>query len=142
MTAITQSLVSLDQAKNHKAFLNIVSRKTRSIDDANMYQAAVAMIAAYNRTQLPVSNLGTFEKIMMFRNNKGAYVITFPIDNFLWTKRSAEKTMQLTKKIPAKAKKELWISGHYSDLAVQKLKELGWVIYDQAFSKLGTGNPY
>ncbi len=142
MTSITQSLVSLNQAKNRKEFLNIVSKKTRSVDDASMYQAVAAMIAAYNRTQVPVSKVGTFENVVMFRNDKGSYVITYPIDNFFWTKQSAEKTKKVTEAIPSKEKKELWISGNYSDLAVRKLKELGWVLFDQSFSKLEMGNPY
>ena len=141
-TSITQSIALLTQAKKLPAFLNLVSMKTRSIDDANMHQAVAAMIAGYNRTQSPITEVRTFENIVIFRNKKGSYVITYPMDNFFWTKRTAAKTIKVSAALPSGVKKELWISGNFSKLASHKLKELGWVLKGQSLKNLNVGNPY
>jgi len=141
-TAITQSLVSLRKAKNPEAFLSLVSTHTRSLDDANMYQAVAAMIAAYNKTQVPITEVHTIEKVLLFRNEKGSYVLTYPIDNFFWTKQAAEKTKKVLRLLPSKARKELWISGTFSDLAAKNLHALGWVLHDRSMGTLKMGNPY
>ena len=141
-TAITQSLVSLSKAKHREAFLSLVSIKTRSLDDANMYQAVAAMIAAYNKTQVPITEVRTVENLVLFRNEKGSYVLTYPIDNFFWTKQAAKKMQKVVGRFSWKARKELWISGKFSDLAVKKLNELGWVLHDRSMGKLAMGNPY
>ena len=141
-TAITQSLVSLRKAKHREAFLSLVSIKTRSLDDANMYQAVAAMIAAYNKTQVPITEVRTVENVVLFRNEKGSYVLTYPIDNFFWTKQAAEKTQKVVGRFPSKASMELWILGKFSDLAVKNLNELGWVLHDRSMGKLKMGNPY
>ncbi len=141
-TWITQSLVSLRKAKHREDFLNLVSIKTRSLDDANMYQAVAVMIAAYNKTQVPITEVHTVENVLLFRSEKGSYVLTYPIDNFFWTKQAAEKTKKVLRLLPSKAGKELWISGTFSDLAVKKLNELGWVLHDRSMGKLKMGNPY
>ena len=107
-----------------------------------MNQAVVAMIAAYNKTKSPITEMVLFENVVMCRNKKGAYVLTYPIDNFYWTKRTAAKTKKVTAAIPSNGKKELWISGKFSKLAAQNLKELGWEIYDRSLEKLNLGNPY
>jgi len=65
--------------------------KTRSLDDANMYQAVAAMIAAYNKTQVTISEISTIDNVILFRNEKGSYVLTYPIDNFFWTQQTAKK---------------------------------------------------
>jgi len=49
------------------------------------------MIAAYNKTQVPITEVHTVENVLLFRNEKGSYVLTYPIDNFFWTKQAAEK---------------------------------------------------
>ncbi len=141
-TAITQSLVSLSKAKNPEAFLSLVSTHTRSLDDANMYQAVAAMIAAYNKTQVPITEVHTVKNVLLFRNEKGSYVLTYPIDNFFWTKQAAEKTKKVLRQLPSRARKELWILGKFSDLAVKKLNELGWVLHDRSMGKLKMANPY
>ena len=141
-TAITQSLVSLSKAKKREAFLLLATFESLTIDDANMNQAVAAMIAAYNRTKSPITEMVLFENVVMCRNKKGAYVLTYPIDNFYWTKNTAAKTKKVTAAIPSNGKKELWISGKFSELASRKLKELGWEIYDRSLEKLNLGNPY
>ena len=100
------------------------------------------MIAAYNKTQVPITEVRTVENVVLFRNEKGSYVLTYPIDNFFWTKQTAEKTQKVFRRFPSKASKELWILGKFSDLAVKKLDELGWVLHDRSMGKLKMGNPY
>jgi len=141
-TSIVKSLASLSKAKNPEVFLNLISHKTRSLDDANMYQAVAAMIAAYNESQVPITEIATTGKIVMFRNNKGSYVITYPIDNFFWTEETAKKTQKVLGKFRSKKNKELWISGKFSDLSVKSLNNLGWVLHDNAFEKLKMKSPY
>lgn len=141
-TAITNAIVSLKQAKNREAFLNVISKHARTADDAYMYQAAAAMIAGYNRKIAPIMNIGAHERVVMFKNEKGDYVLTYPIDNFFWTEQTAGKTRTVTEKLPTDGKKELWISGRFSELASQNLQKLGWVMRDRALEKLEVGNPY
>ena len=141
-TAITLSLVSLKKTKNHEAFLNMVIENTDSIGDANMFQAVAAMIAAYNRTKVPITEIRTFENVAIFRNKNGSYVITYPLDNFLWIKRTEGKAKRLINLLPAGEKKELWISGKFSDLASSNMNKLGWILKDQAFKNLDLKNPY
>ena len=141
-TAITLSLVSLSKAKNREKFLHLVSTHTRTLDDANMYQAVAAMIAAYNKTQVPITDVRAVGNVLLFRNEKGSSVLTYPIDNFFWTKHTAEKTKKVLGRLSSKDRKELWISGTFSDLAAKKLHELGWVLHDQSMAKLKMVNPY
>ena len=141
-TSITQSLVSLSKAKNRENLLNHISIKTRSLDDANMYQAVTAMVAAYDKTQSTVSEISTIDNVVLFRNEKGSTVLTYPIDNFFWTLHTAKKTQQVLEEFSLKDKKELWISGSFSELAVKNLNELGWVLHDQSMEKLKLENPY
>jgi len=141
-TAITQSLLSLKKAKNREDFLNLVSTHIRSLDDANMYQAVAAMIAAYNKTQVPITEVRIVENVVLFRNGKGSSVLTYPIDNFSWTQLTAKKMEQLLGRLPSEDRKEVWISGEFSDLAVKNLNELGWVLHDRSMGKLKMGNPY
>jgi len=100
------------------------------------------MIAAYNESQVPITEIATTGKIVMFRNNKGSYVITYPIDNFFWTEETAKKTQKVLGKFRSKKNKELWISGKFSDLSVKSLNNLGWVLHDNAFEKLKMKSPY
>ncbi len=100
------------------------------------------MIAAYNKTQVPITEVHTVENVLLFRNEKGSYVLTYPIDNFFWTKQAAEKTKKVLRQLPSRARKELWILGKFSDLAVKKLNELGWVLHDRSMGKLKMANPY
>ncbi len=141
-TAITQSLLSLKKAKNREDFLNLVSTRTLSLDDANMYQAVAAMIAAYNKTQVPITEVRIVENLVLFQNGKGSSVLTYPVDKFSWTQLTAKKMEQVLGRLSWKVKKELWISGEFSDLAVKNLNELGWVLHDRSMGKLKMGNPY
>ncbi len=141
-TRITHSIISLARVNNLGAFLNHVAKHTLSTTDANMYQAVAAMIAGYNRHKTPITKIGSHDNVIMFRNTEGSYVLTYPADNFFWTKRIANKVKGVVSAIPSGAKKELWISGRFSDLSAKNLKRLGWVINDQALIKLEVGNPY
>jgi len=120
----------------------MVIENTDSIGDANMFQAVAAMIAAYNRTKVPITEIRTFENVAIFRNKNGSYVITYPLDNFLWIKRTEGKAKRLINLLPAEEKKELWISGKFSDLASTNMNKLGWIVNDQAFKNLDLKNPY
>ena len=141
-TAITNSLVSLKKVKNRETLLNFIAYRTRSYDDANLNQVVAAMIAGYNRKISPITDVATFENVAMFKNEKGAYVLTYPIDNFFWTKQTAAKTKKVTAAIPSNGKKELWISGGFSELASRKLKDLGWEVHGHSLHRLDVGNPY
>ena len=107
-----------------------------------MYQAVAVMIAAYNKTQVSITEVRTFEDVVLFRNEKGSYVLTYPVDNYFWTTQAAGKTQRVLGQVPSKDRKELWILGKFSDLAVKNLNELGWVLHDRSMGKLAMGNPY
>ena len=141
-TAITNSLVSLKNLKNRETLLNFFAQRTHSYDDANVNQAVAAMISGYNQKKSPITEVRTFENVVMFRNAKGSYVVTYPIDNFPWTKQTSTKTKKVTAAIPSGAKKELWISGGYSEITSRNLKILGWEVHGHSFHRLDTGNPY
>jgi hypothetical protein len=141
-TAITSSLVSLKNAKNRETLLNHFSLRTRSYNDANVNQVAAAMIAGYNRKQSPITEVRTFENVALFRNEKGAYVVAYPVDNFYWTTRTEAKTKKVTAAMPSDGKKELWISGGFSELASRNLKQLGWELHGHSFERLDIGYPY
>ncbi len=141
-TAITNAVVSLTGAKNREAFLNLISRYARTAEDAYMYQAVATMIAAYNRGVAPIKNIGTYGNVVAFKNDQGSYVLTYPVDHFFWTERIANKSKRVTEALPAGRKKELWISGRFSDLSSQNLQKLGWFINDQALEKLKVDNLY
>ena len=140
-TIITQSLVSLTKAKNREDFFNLVTTKTKSLEDANMYQAVAAMIAAYNETQVSITEVRAFENVAIFRNEKGSYVLAYPIDNFIWTEQTEAKTRKVRANLKGE-KKELWISGGFSDVAAKNLKVLGWELHGQSLGKLKMENPY
>jgi hypothetical protein len=141
-TAITNSLVSLKKLKNRETLLKFFAFRTRSYDDANVNQVVAAMIAGYNRKKSPITEVRTFENVVMFKNEKGAYVVTYPVDNFPWTKQTAAKTKKVTTAIPSDGKKELWISGGFSELASLNLKDLGWEVHGHSFERLDIGYPY
>jgi hypothetical protein len=141
-TAITNSLVSLKKVKNRETLLKLFSLRTRSYNDANVNQVAAAMIAGYNRKKSPIIEVRTFENVAMFRNEKGAYVVTYPVDNFFWTNRTAAKTKKVTAAIPSNVKKELWISGGFSEVAARNLKTLGWEVHSHSLHRLDVVNPY
>jgi hypothetical protein len=141
-TAITNSLVSLKRVKNRETLLNHFALRTRSYDDANVNQVVAAMIAGYNQKKSPITEVRTFENVALFRNEKGAYVVTYPVDNFPWTKQTAAKTKKVTAAIPSDGKKELWISGKFSELASRNLKQLGWDVHGHSFERLDVRNPY
>jgi hypothetical protein len=141
-TAITNSLVSLKKVKNRETLLKFFAYRTRSYDDANVNQAVAAMIAAYNRKKSPITEVRTFENVVMFRNEKGAYVVAYPADNFPWTKQTVTKTKKVTAALGSGAKKELWISGGVSEVASRNLKDLGWEVHGHSFERLDVGNPY
>jgi hypothetical protein len=141
-TAITKSLVSLKRVKNPETLLNHFSLRTRSNNDANVNQVVAAMIAGYNQKKYPIAEVGTFENVVIFRNKRGSIVVTYPVDNFYWTKRTAAKTIKLTDALQSGAKKELWISGKFSELASRNLKKLGWEVHAHSLLRLDVGNPY
>jgi len=141
-TAITLSLVSLKKVKNRETLLNHFSLRTRSYDDANVNQVVAAMIAGYNQKKSPITEVRTFENVVMFRNEKGAYVVAYPVDNFPWTEQTAAKTKKVSAALPSGAKKELWISGGFSEVASHNLKRLGWEVHGHSFERLDVGNPY
>ena len=141
-TAITKSLVSLKRVKNPETLLNHFSLRTRSNNDANVNQVVAAMIAGYNQKKSPITEVRTFENVALFRNKRGSIVVTYPVDNFYWTKRTAAKTIKVTNALPSGAKKELWISGKFSELASRNLKKLGWEVHAHSLLRLDVGNPY
>jgi hypothetical protein len=141
-TAITNSIVSLKKVKNREKLLNFFAFRTRSYDDANVNQAVAAMIAGYNQKKSPITEVRTFENVMMFRNKKGDYVVAYPVDNFPWTKQTAAKTKKVTAAIPSNGKKELWISGGFSEVAARNLKKMGWELHSHSLHRLDVGNPY
>ena len=141
-TAITNSLVSLKKVKNRETLLNFFAFRTRSYDDANVNQVVAAMIAGYYQKKSPITEVRTFENVIIFQNEKGSYVVTYPVDNFPWTKQTAAKTKKVTAAMPSGAKKELWISGGFSELASRNLKKLGWEVHGHSFERLDVSNPY
>jgi hypothetical protein len=141
-TAITNSLVSLKKVKNRETLLKFFAFRTRSYDDANVNQVVAAMIAGYNRKKSPITEVRTFENVVMFKNEKGAYVVAYPVDNFPWTKQTAAKTKKVTAALGSGAKKELWISGGFSEVASRNLKDLGWEVHGHSFERLDIGYPY
>jgi len=141
-TAITNSLVSLKKLKNRETLLKFFAFRTRSYDDANVNQVVAAMIAGYNRKKSPITEVRTFENVVMFKNEKGAYVVAYPVDNFPWTKQTAAKTKKVTAALGSGAKKELWISGGFSEVASRNLKDLGWEVHGHSFERLDIGYPY
>jgi len=141
-TAITNSLVSLKKVKNRETLLNFFAVRTHSYDDANVNQAVAAMIAGYNQKKSPITEVRPFENVIIFQNEKGSYVVTYPVDNFPWTKQTAAKTKKVSEALPSGAKKELWISGGFSEVASRNLKKLGWDVYGHSFERLDVGNPY
>jgi hypothetical protein len=141
-TAITNSLVSLKKLKNSEKLLNFFAYRTRSYNDANVNQVVAAMIAGYNQKKSPITEIRTFENVVMFKNEKGAYVVAYPVDNFPWTKQTAAKTKKVTAALGSGAKKELWISGGFSELASRNLKDLGWEVHGHSFERLDMGSPF
>lgn len=141
-TAITNSLVSLKKMKNRETLLNFFAFRTRSYNDANVNQVVAAMIVGYNRKKSPITEVRTFENVALFRNEKGAYVVAYPVDNFYWTTRTEAKTKKVTAAMPSDAKKELWISGGFSKLASHNLKKLGWKVHGHSFERLDVGSPF
>ena len=141
-TAITNSLVSLKKLKNRETLLKFFAFRTRSYDDANVNQVVAAMIAGYNRKKSPITEVRTFENVVMFRNKKGDYVVAYPVDNFPWTKQTAAKTKKVTAALGSGEKKELWISGGFSEVASRNLKDLGWEVHGHSFKRLDIGYPY
>jgi len=107
-----------------------------------MYQAVAAMIAAYNIKKIQIAQIGSLKDCVIFKTVKGSYVLIYPIDNYFWTKKIATKTKALTNAMPSGAKKELWISGRFSELSSKNLVHLKWAINDQALTLLDVGNPY
>ena len=128
--------------KNPETLLNHFSLRTRSNNDANVNQVVAAMIAGYNQKKSPITEVRTFENVALFRNKRGSIVVTYPVDNFYWTKRTAAKTIKVTNALPSGAKKELWISGKFSELASRNLKKLGWEVHAHSLLRLDVGNPY
>ncbi|MEE9168340.1 MAG: hypothetical protein V3U73_01170, partial [bacterium] len=116
-TRITHSIISLARPNNLGVFLNHVAEHAITTADANMYQAVAAMIAGYNRHKTPITKIGSHDNVIIFKNAEGSYVLTYPADNFFWTKRIANKVKGVVSAIPSGAKKELWISGRFSDLS-------------------------
>jgi hypothetical protein len=141
-TAITNSLVSLKKVKNRETLLNFFAFRTRSYNDANVNQVVAAMIAGYNQKKSPITEARTFENVALFQNEKGSFVVAYPVDNFYWTTRTEAKTKKVTAAIPSGAKKELWISGGFSELASRNLKKLGWEVHGHSLHRLDVGNPY
>lgn len=141
-TAITKSLASLKNLKNPETLLNHFSLRTHSYNDANVNQVVAAMIAGYNQKSSPITEVRTFENVAMFRNAKGSIVVTYPVDNFYWTQRTSAKTIKVTNALPSGAKKELWISGKFSELASRNLEKLGWEIHAHSLLRLDVGDPY
>jgi hypothetical protein len=132
----------LKKVKNRETLLNFFAFRTRSYDDANVNQVVAAMIAGYNRKKSLITKVRTFENVAMFQNEKGSYVVAYPVDNFYWTTRTEAKTKKVTAAMPSGAKKELWISGGFSKLASHNLKKLGWEVHGHSFERLDVGNPY
>ena len=141
-TAITNSLVTLKKLKNRETLLKFFAARTHSYDDANVNQVVAAMIAGYNQKISPITEVRTFENVAMFRNEKGSYVVAYPVDNFPWTKKTVAKTKKVSVALPSGAKKELWISGGFSEMASRNLKILGWGVHSHSFERLDVGNPY
>lgn len=137
-TAIVTALGSMKDVQDRADFVKFTVL-TDSAELAVFRSIQAHLYSVYTEKWQKLAKFVHFGQFSCAQAVDGTIVVVAPVDRLLWTKEMSSHITGLNEAILAdnpKARRVLWITGTFSDLARSNMEELGWVLRPKALEKI------
>ncbi len=125
-TYIVAALELMSDTANREVVL-MVALQVQDSDMAMAITTITMMYAGYNNNVAKIKNLYPVMRIMGGTDAKGNKILVVPVDYMTWNSRVAGALEEIGN-VPGSGKAQIWLLGRASDLARERLKEMGWQV--------------
>jgi hypothetical protein len=132
-TIIAEALFKLRQVRNVNAFL-VRAAGIAERSQAVFMRVRAAMLARHHRDVEPFNEFVTIAEIPFCRSNDGKTIGVFPIDDLVWTERTAGLVSRVSGELDSAGQNngvELFITGKATELSKKELQKFNWSITEQ-----------
>lgn len=135
-TVMVAALESLKGVDNRELYIK-VALQASDPEMARVVTESVVLTAGYHKNIAPLKHLSPMARLVRAEKDDGSIVVILPGDHIIWSEKVADVTRSLVEKRGAKgAGLEAWVSGDFSPMAHDKMKEMGWSVYANSRSRL------
>jgi hypothetical protein len=137
-TVLVGALKDMGNTNNRAEFIKFATL-TDNEDLAFFRERQAQMYAAYNRSVQPIASFISISGIAIGRTTDGKIVLNAPLDHLFWTKHLAAFASMVTQNVSLMegvTGREIWNTGVVSPLAKKSLEDMGWIVHENAESKL------
>lgn len=133
-TVTVAALESMKGVDNRELFIK-VALQASDPDMAKIITESAVLTAGYHKHIAPLKHLSPMARLARAEKDDGSIVVVFPGDHVIWSDRVADITKSLVE-ISKGAGVEIWITGDFSPIAHDKMKEMGLKAYTKSRSQL------
>ena len=135
-TVMVAALESLKGVDNRELYIKVALQASDS-EMARIVTESVVLTAGYHKNIAPLKHLSPMARLVRAEKDDGSIVVILPGDHIIWSEKVADVTRSLVEKGGAKgAGLEAWVTGDFSPMAHDKMKEMGWNVYANSRSRL------